>query len=63
MAPVQQQILNALSGGELSMRDLVVEIQQKSNASATAVKAAVLPLILGDSVEMTSDRKLRLHSK
>jgi hypothetical protein len=63
MAPVQNAILNALDGRELSMNDLVTEVRGKSAASATDVKAAVLPLILGDRIEMTADRKLRLHTK
>jgi len=63
MAPVQVEILKALSGRELSMSDLVTEVREKSEASATSVKAAVLPLISGDCIEMTADRKLRLHTK
>lgn len=63
VAPMQQEILKALNGRELSMNELVVEIRQNSEATATTVKAAVLPLILRDCVEMTSDRKLRLHNK
>ena len=63
MAPVQVEILKALNGRELSMSDLVTEAREKSEASATSVKAAVLPLISGDCIEMTADRKLRLHTK
>jgi hypothetical protein len=63
MAPVQLEILNALNGRELTMSDLVNEVRGKSDASATTVKAAVLPLILGDRIQMTDDRKLRLHAK
>jgi hypothetical protein len=63
VVPVQQEILNALNGRELSMKELVSEIRQRSEARATAVKSAVLPLILRDCVEMTSDRELRLHKK
>jgi len=63
MAPVQVEILKALNGRELSMSDLVTEVREKSEASATTVKAAVLPLISGDRIEMTADRKLRLHTK
>jgi len=63
MAPVQVEILKALNGRELSMSDLVTEVREKSEASATTVKAAVLPLISGDRIQMTADRKLRLHTK
>jgi hypothetical protein len=63
MPPVQMEILNALEGRVLSMSDLVSEVRGKSKASATTVKAAVLPLILGDRIEMTDDRKLRLNTK
>ncbi len=63
MAPVQKEILKALDGRELSMRELVGQVRQNSDVSATSVKAAVLPLILRDCVEMTWDRKLRLHTK
>jgi hypothetical protein len=63
MAPVQKEILKALDGRELSMRELVGQVRQNSDVSATSVKAAVLPLILRDCVEMTWDRKLRLQTK
>jgi hypothetical protein len=63
MAPVQQEILKALNGRELSMNDLVIEVRGKAKASASAVKAAVLPLISGDCIELTAERKLRLHTK
>ncbi len=63
MAPMQVEILKVLDGRELSMSELVTEVREKSEASATAVKAAVLPLISGDCIEMTPDRKLRLHTK
>jgi hypothetical protein len=64
MPPVQIEILNALDDGrKLSMSDLVNEVRGRSEASASAVKAAVLPLILGDHIEMTDDRKLRLITK
>lgn len=63
MAPVQVEILDVLKNRELSMNDLVTEVRGRSEASATTVKAAVLPLISGDYIEMTADRKLRLHKK
>ena len=63
MAPMQVEILKVLDGRELSMSELVTEVREKSEASATTVKAAVLPLISGDCIEMTADRKLRLHTK
>jgi hypothetical protein len=63
MAPVQAEILRVLDGRELSMNDLVAQVRQNSAASATTVKAAVLPLISNDCIEMTPDRKLRLHVK
>jgi hypothetical protein len=49
------------SGGELSMNDLVSKVQQSSRTSVADVKAAVLPMISGECIEMTPDRKLRLH--
>jgi hypothetical protein len=63
VAPVQAKILDVLYGGELSMNDLVSQVREDSGASASAVKAAVLPLISSDLIEMTADRKLRLHTK
>ena len=63
MAPIQNAILEALNGRELFMSDLVTEVSGKSAVSATDVKAEVLPLILVDRIEMTADRKLRLHTK
>ena len=64
MAPVQMEILSILNGRELSMNDLVNEVRGKSEVtSATTIKAAILPLISGDLVQMTADRKLRAHKK
>jgi hypothetical protein len=63
VAPVQQEILKALDGRKLSMNELVVEVRQKSQVSPIAIKAAVLPLINTDFIEMTPDRKLRLHTR
>ena len=63
MAPVQVKILEALENGELSMNDLVTTVRGNFAASVTTVKAAVLPLISGNRIEMTADRKLRLHTK
>jgi hypothetical protein len=63
VAPVQAKILNVLDGRELSMNDLVSQVRENSGASASTVKAAVLPLISSDYIEMTADRKLRLHTK
>jgi len=63
MAPVQAEILKVLNGRELSMKDLVNQVRENSEASATAVKAAILPLISDDCIEMTADRKLRLHTR
>lgn len=61
MAPVEIKILEILgNSGELSMNDLVQKVQEESATSATEVRAAVLPLISGDSVDLTPDRKLRL---
>lgn len=63
MAPVEMEIVKALrdSGGELSMSDLVSKVQKESGTSVADVKAAVLPMISGECIEMTSDRKLRLN--
>jgi hypothetical protein len=63
MAPMEEAILHALDGRELFMYELVGEIRGKSQASATSVKAAVLPLILRDCIELTPGLKLRLQSK
>jgi hypothetical protein len=63
MAPVQAEILNVLHGGELSMNELVSQVREASETSVTAVKAAVLPLISSHYIEMTADRKLRLHTR
>ncbi len=61
MPPIQQQILDALAQRpEMSMTDLLTELRQKSNTAPTAVKAAVLPLILRQRVVMTDDMHLRL---
>ena len=63
MAPVQEKILNVLDHGELSMNDLVAQVRGDSGTSASTVKAAVLPLISSDFIEMTAERKLRLIPK
>jgi hypothetical protein len=58
---VEEQILLALKGGELSMPDLVTKVQaQESSVRPAAVKAAVMPLISSEQVNLTSDRKLSL---
>lgn len=49
--------------GEISINDLVHRVQEHSAASAIEVRAAVLPLISGESVDLTPDRKLRLKSR
>jgi DNA-directed RNA polymerase delta subunit len=63
MAPVEMEIVKALkdSGGELSMNDLVSKVQENLGTSVADVRAAVLPMISGECIEMTPDRKLRLH--
>lgn len=64
MAPVQIKVVNALTGSDaLSMNDLVSKVQKSSETvvTATAVAAAVLPLIAGDRLELTDDLKLRLR--
>jgi hypothetical protein len=63
MAPVEIKILEVLgNSGELSMNDLVQKVREGSATTATEVRAAVLPLISGESVDMTPDRKLRLKA-
>lgn len=63
MSPVKTHILTALtnSGGELSVSELVKKVRENSDASAADVKAAMLPMISGESIELTSDLKLRLR--
>lgn len=63
MTPVKRQILTVLmnSGGEMSVGDLVQKVREHSDASAADVKAAVLPMISGESIELTPDLKLRLR--
>jgi hypothetical protein len=63
MTPVKKQIIIALtaSGGELSVGELVKKVREHSDASAADVKAAVLPMISGESIELTPDLRLRLR--
>jgi len=63
MAPVQEEILRALGSKKLSMNELVLEVRQTSQASPIAIKAAVLPLINTNYIEMTPERKLRINTK
>jgi hypothetical protein len=65
MAPVETEIVKALkdSGGELSMKDLLIKVQENSQTSVADVKAAVLPMISGDCIVLTPDRKLRLFAR
>ncbi|HEY8715243.1 MAG TPA: hypothetical protein VIM00_07660 [Candidatus Acidoferrum sp.] len=63
MAPVQLEILKALGGKKLSMNELVLEVRQKSQASPIDIKAAVLPLINTNRIEMTPERKLHLNTE
>jgi hypothetical protein len=63
MAPVELKILEILeNSGELSMNDLVQKVQETSPSTASEVKAAVLPLISGESIDLTPGRKLRLKA-
>jgi hypothetical protein len=61
---VQARIVKALqdAGGELSLPELVQQVQSNST-TAVEVKAAVLPLISGEQVELTSNRRLRLREE
>lgn len=63
MTPVKTRIITVLtdSGGELSVGELVKKVRENSDASAADVKAAMLPMISGESIELTSDLKLRLR--
>jgi hypothetical protein len=61
VAPVPGKILDVFYRGELSVNDLVSHVRENSESSASTVKAAVLPLISSDCIEMAADRKLRLH--
>lgn len=59
---VEDRIIKALEGGELSMTELVSKVQAgSSSVKSTAVKAAVLPLISSDQVSLTAKRKLSLR--
>ena len=61
---IKDQIIEVLgASGELSLTDLVTKVQERTAVESAAVKAAVLPLISADQVDMTSDRKLHLHSQ
>lgn len=63
MTPVKKQIITALtdSGGELSMGELVRKVLEQSEATAADIKSAVLPMISGEAIDLTSDLKLRLR--
>ncbi len=58
---VENRIIKALRGsGELSMSELVSKVQgEGASVKPSAIKAAVLPLISTDRVDLTSDLKLR----
>jgi len=60
---VEEQILQALKGGELSMPELVTKVQEESFVKPAVVKAAVMPLISSEQVSLTSDRKLSLSGQ
>ncbi len=59
---MKDQILNALrTSGTLSLGDLIKKVQEQGAVEPEAIKIAVLPLIISDQVELTSNRQLRLH--
>jgi predicted transcriptional regulator len=61
MAPVQVKILEILkNSNELSLNELVHRVQEGSSTTTTEVRAALLPLISSENVDLTPDRKLRL---
>lgn len=62
MPPVQVKIIEALEGSaeSMSLNDLVTNVQKSSQATAPGVKAAILPLISSEKVDLTPDRKVRL---
>jgi hypothetical protein len=58
---MQDEILEVLkSGKEISIADLVREVRRNSPKRSAQVRAAVLPLISSNKVEVTPTRKLRL---
>jgi len=59
---IEDRIIRALKGGELSMRDLVAKVQAVTSVRPTAVKAAVLPLIISEQVRLMPDLKLSLRA-
>lgn len=62
MAPIQKQIVRVLrnAGKDLSMTELADQVPQ---ATDVEVRAAVLPLISSEHVELRPDRTLRLRTK
>ncbi len=64
MSDTQQEILKVLKGvdAELSIRDLVREVQRVSPIRDAEIRAGILPLISLDRIRLTSNRKLRFGS-
>lgn len=61
--PVQAEILKILEqkGRDVSISELIQEVQRSSETREAQVKAAVLPLISRRRVEFTPGRKLRIR--
>jgi len=65
MAPVQEEIVRVLGEAQhpITMSELVNQVGESGQAkTAVEVRAAVLPMISGETVELTPDRKLRLRT-
>jgi DNA-directed RNA polymerase delta subunit len=64
MAPMQQQIEQILkeAKSEMTMSELVNRVEKFQTTTDVEVRAAVLPMISGERVELTADRKLRLRA-
>jgi hypothetical protein len=62
MARIQREIVRVLraANGDLSMTELVARVD---SASGIEVRAALLPMISSELIELGSDRKLRLRAE
>jgi hypothetical protein len=62
MAPIQREIVSVLkaANAEVSVSDLVDRVVVRQAATPSEVKAALLPMISAERIELTANRKLRL---
>jgi hypothetical protein len=61
---VQQAILDAVArlGGEVTLAQLIADLQQHGTEDEDQIVSSLLPLIYDSEIEFTPERRLRLQA-